>query len=67
MAAKVMKNIEIMLRNGCFLLQFDENQGFLGFFDECQELGMFAHTIYKNAWLVLIFAVPLQRQSDRKG
>jgi hypothetical protein len=38
----------------------------LGFFDERQELGMFAHTIFKNAWKVWNFAVPLHRQSEIK-
>lgn len=30
------------------MFHFDENQGFWGFFDEGQELGMFAHTICKK-------------------
>ena len=46
--------------------QFDENQGFLGFFDRCQELVLCTQTISKNVWSVLIFAVPLHRQSDKK-
>lgn len=44
------------------MFHFDENQGFWGFFDEGQELGVFAHTICKKAWKVWIFAVPLHRQ-----
>jgi hypothetical protein len=47
------------------MFHFDENQGFLDFFDEGQELGVFAHTIFKIAWKVCIFAVPLHRQSER--
>jgi hypothetical protein len=34
------------------------------FFDEGQELGLCTQTIYKNACLVLFFAVPLHRQSE---
>jgi hypothetical protein len=43
--AKVMKNNEIMPSIRGFFFHFDENQGFLGFFDKGQELGVFAHTI----------------------
>ena len=48
------------------MFHFDENQGFRVFFDEGQELGMFAHTIFKNALKVWNFAVPLHRQSEIK-
>lgn len=47
------------------MFQFDENQGFLVFFDEGQELGVFAHTISRKAWNVSKNAVPLHRQSGQ--
>ena len=47
------------------MFQFDENQGFLVFFDEGQDFGVFAHTISKKAWKVSKNAVPLHRQSEQ--
>ena len=47
------------------MFQFDENQGFLVFFDEGQDFGVFAHTISQKAWNVSKNAVSLHRQSEQ--
>lgn len=48
-------------------MRFDANQAFPQFFDRGQEKGLCAQTIPKKVWSVLIFAVPLHRQSEQKG